>query len=72
MKINISYVQNLLSKQNYLEFDTLLTEMYKTHENGISITIEKDNEIIKTLNTFDDIEEFKKRMVQIYGIYAFI
>lgn len=72
MKINISYVQNLLSKQNYLEFDTLLTEMYKTQEKGTGIAIEKNNEIIKILNTFDDIEEFKKRMVQIYGIYAFI
>ena len=72
MKIDITFVQNMLAKQNYLEFDNLLTEMYIQEKNGNEIYILKDSEILKVLKTFEDIEDFKKRMVQIYGIFAFI
>jgi len=72
MKIDIMHVQNMLSSQNYLEFDNLLTKMYIEEKNGVEIYILKDGETLKILKSFDDIEEFKKRMVQIYGIFAFI
>jgi len=72
MKIDITFVQNMLAKQNYLEFDNLLTEMYSQEKNGNEIYILKDSETLKVLKTFEDIEDFKKRMVQIYGIFAFI
>lgn len=72
MKINITDVQNMLSNQDYLEFDKLLTKMYKEQENNNKIFIFKEAELLKTLVTFDDIEDWKKRMVQIYGLHGFI
>ena len=72
MKINIVDVQNMLSNQDYLEFDKLLTKMYSEQNNNNKIFILKDAELIKTLTTFDDIEDWKKRMVQIYGLHGFI
>ncbi|MBP6467059.1 MAG: hypothetical protein KA277_03460 [Fusobacteriaceae bacterium] len=72
MKINIVDVQNMLSNQDYLEFDKLLTKMYTEQNNNNKILILKEAELIKTLITFDDIEEWKKRMVQIYGLHGFI
>ena len=72
MKINIVDVQNMLSNQDYLEFDKLLTKMYTEQNNNNKILILKEAELIKTLITFDDIEEWKKRMVQIYGLHDFI
>ena len=72
MKINIVDVQNMLSNQDYLEFDKLLTKMYSEQNNSNKIFILKDTELIKTLTTFDDIEDWKKRMVQIYGLHGFI
>lgn len=72
MKINITDIQNMLSNQDYLEFDKLLTKMYKEQENNNKIFIFKEAELLKTLATFDDIEDWKKRMVQIYGLHGFI
>ena len=72
MKINIVDVQNMLSNQDYLEFDKLLTKMYTEQNSNNKILILKEAELIKTLITLDDIEEWKKRMVQIYGLHGFI
>ena len=72
MKINIVDVQNMLSNQDYLEFDKLLTKMYTEQNSNNKILILKEAELIKTLITFADIEEWKKRMVQIYGLHGFI
>ena len=72
MKINIVDVQNMLSNQDYLEFDKLLTKMYTEQNSNNKILILKEAVLIKTLITFDDIEEWKKRMVQIYGLHGFI
>lgn len=72
MKIDIVYVQNILSSQDYLAFDKVLNEMYASQEKNISIEVFKETELIKTLRTFEDIEEFKKRMFQIYGIFAYV
>ena len=72
MKIDIVYVQNILSSQDYLAFDKVLNEMYESQEKNISIEVFKETELIKTLRTFEDIEEFKKRMFQIYGIFAYV
>ncbi len=72
MKIDIVYVQNILSSQDYLAFDKVLNEMYASQEKNISIEVFKEAELIKTLRTFEDIEEFKKRMFQIYGIFAYV
>ncbi len=72
MKIDIVYVQNILSSQDYLAFDKVLYEMYASQEKNIAIEVFKGTELIKTLRTFEDIEEFKKRMFQIYGIFAYV
>lgn len=72
MNINIVDVQNMLSNQDYLEFDKLLTKMYTEQSSNNKIFILKESELIKTLVTFDDIEDWKKRMVQIYGLHGFI
>ena len=72
MKINIVDVQNMLSNQDYLEFDKLLTKMYTEQNSNNKILILKEAELIKPLITFDDIEEWKKRMGQIYGLHGFI
>ena len=39
MKINIVDVQNMLSNQDYLEFDKLLTKMYTEQNNNNKILI---------------------------------
>lgn len=72
MKIDIIYVQNILSSQDYLAFDSLLNEMYACQKNNINIEVLKNTEVIKILRSFEDIEEFKKRMFQIYGIFAYV
>lgn len=72
MKIDIEYVQNILATQNYLDFDKLLTQMYLQEKSGNDIFLLKNSECIKILKNFDDIEDWKKHMVQIYGIFAFI
>lgn len=72
MKIDIVYVQNILSSQDYLAFDKVLNEMYSCQKNNINIEIFKNSEIIKILRTFEDIEDFKKRMFQIYGIFGYV
>ena len=41
MKINIVDVQNMLSNQDYLEFDKLLTKMYTEQNNNNKILILK-------------------------------
>lgn len=72
MKINIEHIQYILSNHDYLEFDRILTNMYNSEKNKQEINVFKNNTLIKTLKNFDDIENFKKYMVQIYGLFGFI
>ncbi len=72
MKIYLKDVQKLLSTQDYLTFDRLLTDMYKEVEDGRVEVLGSKEEIIKELNNFEEIEEWKKKMMEIYGLFGFI
>ncbi len=72
MKIYLKEVQKLLSTQDYLTFDKLLTNIYKEVESGKVDIIGNNNEIIKSLNNFEEVEEWKKKMMEIYGLFGFI
>ncbi len=72
MKIYLKDVQKLLSTQDYLTFDRLLTDMYKEVEGGRVEVLGSKEEIIKELNNFEEVEEWKKKMMEIYGLFGFI
>ncbi len=72
MNLKIDDIKKLLHDQNYLEFDRLLTSIEKNLKKEITIYIldDKDNRL-NIINTFEELEEFKKLMIQIYGIYGY-
>lgn len=72
MNLKINDIKKLLHDQNYLEFDRLLTSIEKNLKKEITIYIldDKDNRL-NIINTFEELEEFKKLMIQIYGIYGY-
>lgn len=72
MEYKLSYIQNLLSTQNYLEFDKILTEMLKAINSGEKIEIiDSDGKVSSLITSWDELEYFKKIMIQIYGIYGY-
>lgn len=72
MNLKIDDIKKLLHDQNYLEFDRLLTSIEKNLKKEITVYIldDKDNRL-NIINTFEELEEFKKLMIQIYGIYGY-
>ena len=72
MNLKIDNIKKLLHDQNYLEFDRLLTSIEKNLKKEITVYIldDKDNRL-NIINTFEQLEEFKKLMIQIYGIYGY-
>jgi len=72
MNLKIDDIKKLLHDQNYLEFDRLLTSIEKNLKKEITIYILDDkNNRLNIINTFEELEEFKKLMIQIYGIYGY-
>lgn len=72
MNLKINDIKKLLHDQNYLEFDRLLTSIEKNLKKEITIYILDDkNNRLNIINTFEELEEFKKLMIQIYGIYGY-
>ena len=72
MNLKIYDIKKLLHDQNYLEFDRLLTSIEKNLKKEITIYILDDkNNRLNIINTFEELEEFKKLMIQIYGIYGY-
>lgn len=72
MNFKIKDIKKLLHDQNYLEFDRLLVTMEKNLKKDITIYILDDSGgRLNIINTFDELEEFKKLMIQVYGIYGY-
>ncbi|WP_320046460.1 hypothetical protein [uncultured Ilyobacter sp.] len=72
MEYKLSYIQALLSEQNYLEFDRVLTEMLKAIDSGEKIEIiDSEGKVSSLITSWDELEYFKKIMIQIYGIYGY-
>ena len=72
MNFKIKDIKQLLHDQNYLEFDRLLVIMEKNLKKEITIYILDDKgSKLNIINTFEELEEFKKLMIQIYGIYGY-
>lgn len=73
MKLYLDEVQNLLATQDYLTFDRVLTSMYKEVDEKKTIEIfDKTEAVVSTLTSFEEVEVWKKRMVQIYGLFGLI
>ena len=72
MNFNITEIKKLLHDQNYLEFDRLLILMEQNLKKDITTYIldDKGNKL-NIINTFEELENFKKLMIQIYGIYGY-
>ena len=72
MNLKIKDIKKMLHDQNYLEFDRLLTDIEKNLKKEITVYIldDKDNRL-NIIKTFDELEKFKKLMIQIYGIYGY-
>ncbi|ADO82701.1 hypothetical protein [Ilyobacter polytropus] len=72
MEYKLSYIQNLLSEQNYLEFDKVLTDMLKAINNKEKIEIiDSQGQVSSLITCWDELEDFKKIMIQIYGIFGY-
>ncbi len=72
MRYLLKYIQNILSEQNYLEFDKILTDIQKELDADRQVEIiDKDGNVSVTIKSFEELEFFKKRMIQIYGIYGY-
>ncbi|UUV18141.1 hypothetical protein NRK67_12685 [Fusobacteria bacterium ZRK30] len=72
MNFKINDIKKLLHDQNYLEFDRLLVTMEKNLKKEITIYILDDKgSRLNVINTFEELEEFKKLMIQVYGIYGY-
>jgi|GEM_PF-2771332 len=72
MEYKLSYIQNLLSEQNYLEFDKVLTDMLKAINNKEKIEIiDSQGQVSSLITSWDELEDFKKIMIQIYGIFGY-
>ena len=72
MNFKIKDIKKLLHDQDYLEFDRLLVIMENNLKKEVTIYIldDKDNKL-NIINTFEELEEFKKLMIQVYGIYGY-
>ena len=72
MNFKIKDIKKLLHDQDYLEFDRLLVNMENNLKKEVTIYIldDKDNKL-NIINTFEELEEFKKLMIQVYGIYGY-
>ena len=72
MEYKLNYIQKLLSSQNYLEFDKVLTDMLNCITRGETIQIiDAEGKVSSLITTWDELEYFKKIMIQIYGIYGY-
>lgn len=72
MNFKIKDIKKLLHDQNYLEFDRLLVTMENHLKKEVSIYILDDKgSRLNIINTFEELEEFKKLMIQVYGIYGY-
>ena len=73
MNLKINDIKKLLHDQNYLEFDRLLTVIENNLKKEIIVYIldDKDNKL-NIIHTFEELEDFKKLMIQIYGIYGYV
>jgi hypothetical protein len=72
MEYKLNYIQKLLSSQNYLEFDKVLTDMLNCITRGETIQIiDAGGKVSSLITTWDELEYFKKIMIQIYGIYGY-
>lgn len=72
MDINLDYIKTTLSSQNYLEYDKILTSMINaTKINETINVIDKNGEIVAELKTYEEMDTFHKRMVQVHGIYGY-
>lgn len=73
MNLKINDIKKLLHDQNYLEFDRLLTVIENNLKKEIIVYIldDKDKKL-NILHTFEELEDFKKLMIQIYGIYGYV
>ena len=72
MEYKLSYIQKLLSEQNYLEFDKVLTDMLKAINNKEKIEIiDSHGKISSLITSWNELEDFKKIMIQIYGIFGY-
>jgi len=72
VNFKIKDIKKLLHDQDYLEFDRLLVIMENNLKKEVTIYIldDKDNKL-NIINTFEELEEFKKLMIQVYGIYGY-
>ena len=72
MAYKLQDIQKILSEQNYLEFDKILTCIQEQIDFGKNVEIiDKDGNIAVIITSFEELEFFKKRMIQIYGIYGY-
>jgi len=72
LNLKIKDIKKLLYDQNYLEFDRLLTAMETNLKKNITVYILDDvGTKLNIIHTFEELEEFKKLMIQVYGIYGY-
>jgi hypothetical protein len=72
MAYKLQDIQKILSEQNYLEFDKILTSIQEQIDFGKKVEIiDKDGNVAVIITSFEELEFFKKRMIQIYGIYGY-
>jgi len=72
MNFKIKDIKKLLHDQNYLEFDRLLVTMENHLKKEATIYILDDvGSRLNIINTLEELEEFKKLMIQVYGIYGY-
>ncbi|MCS5422020.1 MULTISPECIES: hypothetical protein [Psychrilyobacter] len=72
MNLKIKDIKKLLHDQNYLEFDRLLTTIEKNLEKKTIVYIlDDEGSTLNIIHTFEELEKFKKLMIQVYGIYGY-
>jgi hypothetical protein len=72
LNLKIKDIKKLLHDQNYLEFDRLLVTIEKNLKEKITVYILDDKgDRLNIIHTFEELEEFKKLMIQVYGIYGY-
>ena len=72
LNLKIKDIKKLLHDQNYLEFDRLLVTIEKNLKEKIAVYILDDvGDRLNIIHTFEELEEFKKLMIQVYGIYGY-
>lgn len=72
MDIKLNYLQSVLAKQDFLEYDKILTEMINSVKRAEQINVmNKEGECVAELKTYEQMDTFHKRMVQVHGIYGY-